>query len=93
MTNFELVVLDVVDVIVSKLKRFSANDRADIGAMVERGLVPHGELIARFRSAVSAFEMDARAPEELPRYIRNLHQVERDELGIPETDIQLPSWF
>ena len=93
MVNFELMMLDVIDVVVSKLKRFSPNDKTDIAAMIERNLVPHGELVARFRSAVTAFEMDARAQEELPRYVRNFHQVERDELGVPETEIELPGWI
>lgn len=61
--------LDVVDVVVSKLKRFRANDRSDIEAMIDRDLVPHAELLERFRSAVDAFSGDARA-EELPRYAR-----------------------
>jgi hypothetical protein len=76
---------------VSKLKRFHANDRGDIAAMIERDLVPHDRLIERFRRAVDVFSGDARA-EELPRYLRNLHQVERDMLGVAETDIDLPEW-
>lgn len=91
--HFNAAFLDVVDVVVSKLKRFSANDKSDIAAMIERDLVPHSELVARFSSAVKWFEMDARAPQELPKYIRNLNQIERDELGVPETSIELPSWF
>lgn len=51
-------VLDVVDVVVSKLARFEANDQADIDAMVTLGHVPHAALIERFRSAVYMFEMD-----------------------------------
>jgi hypothetical protein len=38
--HFEFVVLDVVDVVVSKLKRFHANDQSDIDAMITCGLVP-----------------------------------------------------
>jgi hypothetical protein len=91
--HFDIVVLDVVDVVVSKLKRFSANDQSDIAAMIQRNLVRHSDLVARFRSAATAFEMDARAPEELPRYVRNLNQVERDELYVVETTIELPAWF
>ncbi len=91
--HFDVAFLDVVDVVVSKLKRFSANDRSDIAAMIERELVPHSELVKRFSSAAKWFEMDARAPQELPKYIRHLNQIERDELGVPETSIELPSWF
>ncbi len=88
MTALDLRVLDVVDVVVSKLKRFSANDIADIDAMVELGLVPHPHLVERFRSAFDQFSFDARAAD-LPRYVENLHQVERDMLGEPETEIDL----
>jgi hypothetical protein len=90
--HFELRVLDVVDVVVSKLKRFNANDQSDIDAMIERDLVPHARLIARFRSAVDEFSGDARA-EDLPKYVANLHRVERDMLLVPETEIELPSWI
>lgn len=91
LASIELQALDVVDVVVSKLKRFSANDQADIDAMIQRGLVPHHELIDRFRSAVDVFVYDARAAD-LPRYIEHLHRVERDMLGVDETEIELPSW-
>ena len=91
LTHFRIEVLDVIDVVVSKLKRFHVNDQADIDAMVERDLVPHQRLIARFKAAVEAYEMDARI-EELPKYIENLHRVERDMLGVSETDIDLPGW-
>ena len=77
----------------SKLKRFHAHDINDIEAMVERDLVPHAQLIDRFQSAVSAFEMDDRAETQLPRYVDQLHQVGRDMLGVEETSIQLPSWM
>ena len=60
--------------------------------MIERGLVPHERLIERFRSAVDMFLGDAREVE-LPRYIANLHRVERDMLLVPETEIELPSWI
>lgn len=90
--HFRIRVLDVVDVVVSKLARFEANDQADIDAMVERGLVPHDALIERFRSAVYMFELDARAPD-LPKYVANLHRVERDMLDVDETEIDLPSWI
>ena len=34
--NFEITALDITDVVVSKLKRFTPNDAADIRAVVER---------------------------------------------------------
>jgi hypothetical protein len=78
--------------VVSKLARFSANDRSDIDAMIERDLVAHEQLIDRFRLAVDAVSGDARA-EDLPKYVRSLHAVERDLLLVPETEIALPSWI
>jgi hypothetical protein len=90
--RLELVVLDVVDVVVSKLKRFSSNDQSDIDAMIDLGLVPHDRLIDRFCAAVDEFSGDARA-SDLPRYVANLHRVERDMLSASETEIELPSWI
>jgi hypothetical protein len=91
--HFDVELLDVVDVVVSKLKRFNADDQADIDAMVERGEIIHDRLIARFRSAAEHFRHDARA-DDLEAYVRRLHQVERDayereptprhELGVDE---------
>jgi hypothetical protein len=91
LTNFHVQVLQIVDVVVSKLKRFHAYDLQDIEAMVERGLVNHGLLIERFREAVDGYLLDARA-DDLPKYVANLHRVERDLFGAPETAIELPSW-
>lgn len=91
LSRFEIEVLDVVDVVVSKLKRFHANDQSDIRAMIAKGLVPHERLVARFRSAVDMYEADARA-DELHRYVTNLHRIERDELDVAETEIDLPAW-
>ena len=92
LAHLEVVVLDVVDVVVSKLKRFHANDQSDIDAMIELGLVPHGRLIERFRAAVDEFIGDARA-QDLPRYVAHLHRVERDMIGVAESEIDLPSWI
>lgn len=90
--HFELSALDVVDVVVSKLKRLNANDLSDIAAMIDLDLVPHQLLIDRFRSAVDLFSGDARA-EDLPKYVANLHRIERDVFAASETEIELPSWI
>jgi hypothetical protein len=92
LSHLELEVLDIVDVVVSKLKRYSRVDADDVSVMVKKGLVPHARLVERFRSAVDVFSYDARA-EELPRYVRNLHRVERDGYGAEGTDIELPGWI
>jgi hypothetical protein len=73
LTHFQVEVLDVVDVVVSKLKRFHATDVRDIEAMIDRGLVDHAALIERFRSAVDCYGMDSRA-DDLPKYVANLHR-------------------
>jgi hypothetical protein len=90
--HFEVEVLDIVDVVVSKLKRFNPNDVSDIHAMVDRDLVDHGRLIQRFEAAADAYSMDARA-SDLPKYVKNLNRVERDSFGVPETPIELPAWI
>ena len=92
LVHLEVVVLDVVDVVVSKLKRFHANDQSDIDAMIERGLVLHGLLVERFRAAVDELVGDARE-QDLPKYVAHLHQVERDMLGVAESEIELPPWI
>ena len=81
----------MIEVVVSKLKRFSANDRSDISAMVALDLVPHDQLLRRFHNAVDRFSFDARA-DDLPKYIRHLNEVERDEFDVEESVIELPDW-
>jgi hypothetical protein len=90
--NFRLEVLSIVDVVVSKLMRFHANDERDIAAMVEGNLVQHLEMVSRFKLAVDYHSHDARAGN-LPRIVVNLHRVERDLFGLPESDIELPDWL
>lgn len=86
--HFEVQALAVVDVVVSKLKRFSANDVDDADATIKLGLVGHAELVVRFQSAFTEFSHDSRAAD-LERYVANLHRVERDLLGVSETDFDL----
>lgn len=51
-----------------------------------------GELIACFRDAVDFIGTTA-AADDLPRWRKNLHQVERDVFGLSDvTLIELPSW-
>lgn len=90
--HFEIHALDVVDVVVSKLKRFNKYDRQDVEAMIERDLVPHKSLIERFNAAIDRFSIDSRA-EDLPRTIKNLNLVERDYFAVPESKIELPDWM
>lgn len=92
MSNFRLQVLSVVDVVVSKLYRMNASDTEDIEAMVDLGCVPHEQLLERFRSAADMLAGDARG-YKLPEIVENLHRVERDMIGVEETEIELPSWI
>lgn len=90
--NFRLSVLDVTDVVVSKLKRFSADDVEDIKNMVELNLVGPKNLVRRFESAIDRWSMDARA-DDFHQYVDNLHTVERDFLLVEESKIELPRWL
>jgi hypothetical protein len=56
--------------------------------MIKRGALTHAELIERFHKAVDWCSGDARA-EHLPRYARNLNQVERDMFIVSETAFDL----
>jgi hypothetical protein len=89
--NFEILVLDVTDVVVSKLKRFHENDKNDIQAMIDRELIDHAHLVDRFHSAAEVFSGDARASQVL-LYAQNLNWVEREYLAVPETRYELPPW-
>jgi len=53
--------------------------------------VGHSHLVDRFLAAADVFSMDARA-HHLTRYAKNLNWVEREYLGVPETEYQLPPW-
>ena len=89
--HFTIYALDVVDVVVSKLARFHSDDRADIQAMISSGLVTHGPLVARFEAAKD-IRQDSSYAYDLPKYVANLHRVERDYLGVQESTIELPPW-
>jgi hypothetical protein len=90
--HFDVAVLDVVDVVVSKLKRFRPNDKSDIEAMIERGLVPHDRLLERFCAAVNSYADGAGGPF-IRHFVANLHRVEADEYGVDPTPLELPSWL
>ncbi|MBS2016233.1 MAG: hypothetical protein JST00_25345 [Deltaproteobacteria bacterium] len=75
--------------VVSKVKRYHAMDAQDVEAMIRAGHASHAAVVNAFLEAVDWFSMDARA-EELPRYVENLHRVERDIFGVDETEIDLP---
>jgi len=76
--------MSVLDVVVSKLARFNANDQSDIDAMVEQDLVKHTDLVECFQEAID-FKMDVTA-DEFARYVANLNVVEVDMLGAKATE-------
>lgn len=78
--------LDVVDVVVSKIKRFAPKDRSDIEAMIDLGRVPHERLVERFLSAIGELRYDARA-EDLPICVKRFHEIERELFGVEPTDL------
>jgi len=90
--HFSVHALDIVDVVVSKLKRFNLSDMGDVREMAGRRLIDHKRLVKRFEEAVDRFSIDARI-EDVPRVIKNLHRVERDYLRVPESRITLPDWL
>jgi hypothetical protein len=90
--NFKVEVLDLVDVVVSKLKPFRAQDIDDISHVAGLGILDPKALVTRFESAVEYWSMDARA-SHLPKYVENLHVVQRDFLGVEESEIELPRWI
>ena len=90
--NFHVEVLDVTDVIVSKIRRFSATDIDDIKAMIDLKVVSSDELLDRFKQAIEPWKFDARS-EELPQIIKNFHSVQRDMLFVEESSFVLPDWI
>lgn len=92
LASFTVKALDATDVIVSKLKRFSASDVSDADAMIRTGVVSHDRFVERFRSAIDTFAYDARA-DDIPEYVSRFHRVERDMFEVDETEIELPSWI
>lgn len=89
--HFRVEVLDIIDVIVSKLKLFRAQDMDDIRYLADLGLIDSEGLVEQFKSAVEYWSMDARV-SHLPKYVENLHVVQRDLLGVEESCIELPRW-
>lgn len=92
LNHFRIKVLDIIDVVVSKLKIFRPQDVSDIEFLANQNLLNNDPLVSRFKVAIDSFQMDARA-EDLPQFVDNLHIVQRDFLGVEETQIELPDWL
>lgn len=92
LAHFVVCTLDIHDVVLSKLLRFSANDISDIEAMVGRELVTHSRLLARFRSAIGWLAESARG-HLAAACVANFNRVERDMFVVRESAIELPDWL
>ncbi len=51
--KFQIYVLHPIDLIISKLVRYAANDEADIKAMIEQGYIDKEQLIELANDAIS----------------------------------------
>ena len=85
-------VLDVNDVVVSKLGRFIATDVDDIDAIIKLGVVDPLRLEKRLKEAIEKWSFDARA-DRLPQIVANYNTVQRDMLMVEESEIELPGWI
>ncbi|MFT5680958.1 MAG: hypothetical protein ACI8RZ_001864 [Myxococcota bacterium] len=84
LNNFTIQLLDIADVVVSKLKRFNTNDQDDIRAMVEDGKVDHERMVERFKEVIERYKFDGRA-QHLERMADRLNMAERDWFLVDET--------
>lgn len=92
--HIDLLVLDVTDVCVSKLKRWMGSDREDVSQMIAIGALEHDRFVARFLSMVEQHGFDARAEDLLPIMVDRLHEVESDLFALDQhTSVDLPSWI
>lgn len=77
LAHFDVSVLDVTDIVVSKLYRYISTDREDVRTMVEGGHVEHGRLRERLQNVIERYEFEARA-DRLPAMVERFHALERD---------------
>lgn len=82
--NFTLYVLDVADVVASKLKRFNHNDRDDIQNMIYKNQVNHNTLVSRFREIINRYRFDGMS-HHLHKMAKNLNEAEKDWFLVEET--------
>jgi hypothetical protein len=85
---FDVEVMDIQDVCITKLKRFNANDQADLAAMVNLGKLSHARFLERFLSAIDHCRGQAFS-DDYPRYVERFHQVERDVFLVAESTLDL----
>lgn len=88
--HFDVVVLDIPDVLVSKLYRYIRTDLDDIRAMIEGGFVSHTALRARFEAVIDRHQFQSRA-DRLPKMVERFNTIERDLFVTAETTFVLHS--
>jgi hypothetical protein len=85
---FDVQVMDITDACITKLKRFSGNDQADLAAMVKLGKLDHARFLDRFLSAIDYCRGQAFS-DDYSKIVDRFHQTERDIFLVPETHIDL----
>lgn len=73
----------------SKLARWSSDDRDDVQAMIEGNYVAHNKLKARFQEVIEAYKFDGRA-DLLAKMAERFNQAERDWFLVSETPFDFP---
>lgn len=86
--NFRVEVLDIHEVVVSKLKRWNSSDRDDARAMVEGSHVSHTVLVECFERMANDYRFTADC-RRLPKMAERLNELERDAFAMEETVFEL----
>lgn len=89
--NFKIFVLDVHDVVVSKLLPYRTQDREDIIWLADHQLIMPSQLADRFKLAID--NLNPEKTHHATSCIENLHEVQREILRVAETEIILPTWL
>lgn len=89
--HLDIRALDLVDVAISKLKRFDSRDESDIDWLVANEYVSLQDFRARFHLA---YDDAAESSKEdlLERVVRHFNRVERDYFAASETPVEPPDW-
>ncbi len=89
LSNFEIRILDLADVAVSKLKRWNADDREDIRAMIEGDHLERRHFLSRFQEVIERYRSDGRA-DLLRVMAQRFNQAEEDWFGVDGTPFHFP---
>lgn len=92
LNGFVVLVLDVVDVVLSKLRRFNVHDQDDIQAMANGGHIDHARMVTGFRQIIDCYGFDARG-QDLQVMVERFNEIEEEWLYNTPTHFELPSWI